>query len=358
MRRIPFLALGLLSMAWGVWLGLVRLGWVLPLPRPDQLILHGPLMIGGFLGTLVGLERAVGFGAAWTYLAPVFTVAGAIVLVVGPPGPAGAALITLGSAVVVGVFAVLLRRHRSLSMAAMAAGALAWFGGNARWLAGGAIYSVVFWWMAFLVLTITGERLELTRFLGRPRGVLASFVSAAALIVAGMVMTVRWSAPGARIAGGGLAVLALWLLRHDMARRAVRQPGLTRFIGVSLLGGYVWLGVGGALAALLGAAVPGPPFDAVLHAVFLGFVMAMIFAHAPIVFPALLGRPLPFRWTAYVPLAVLHLSVAVRLLGDLVEELGRWRAWGGLLNAAALLLFVVNTAASLALTPKNVEQST
>jgi hypothetical protein len=32
----------------------------LPLPWPDQLILHGPLMVGGFIGTLIGLERAVG----------------------------------------------------------------------------------------------------------------------------------------------------------------------------------------------------------------------------------------------------------------------------------------------------------
>ena len=34
--------------------------------------------------------------------------------------------------------------------------------------------------------------------------------------------------------------------------------------------------------------------DALLHAPFLGFVMAMIFGHAPVVFPALTGRPLPY----------------------------------------------------------------
>ena len=41
-------------MVWGIWMGLLRIGWALPLPKPDQLILHGPLMIGGFLGTLIG----------------------------------------------------------------------------------------------------------------------------------------------------------------------------------------------------------------------------------------------------------------------------------------------------------------
>ena len=58
-RRVPLLAVGLLSMACGMWLGLVRLGWNLPLPWQDQLIAHGPLMVCGFLGTLISLERAV-----------------------------------------------------------------------------------------------------------------------------------------------------------------------------------------------------------------------------------------------------------------------------------------------------------
>jgi hypothetical protein len=46
--RLPLVASALLSLAWGVWLGLLRLGWILPLPWPDQLVLHGPLMIGGY----------------------------------------------------------------------------------------------------------------------------------------------------------------------------------------------------------------------------------------------------------------------------------------------------------------------
>lgn len=58
-RNGPLVALALLSMAWGAWLGLLRLGWALPILWPDQLILHGPLMIGGF----VGARRDV--GALW-----------------------------------------------------------------------------------------------------------------------------------------------------------------------------------------------------------------------------------------------------------------------------------------------------
>ncbi|BFO21058.1 hypothetical protein SHKM778_74460 [Streptomyces sp. KM77-8] len=32
-----------------------------------------------------------------------------------------------------------------------------------------------------------------------------------------------------------------------------------------------------------------------MHAVFLGFVMSMIMAHAPVILPAVLRRPLPYH---------------------------------------------------------------
>ena len=56
---------GMMSMAYGTWLGLVRIGWNLPLPSPDDLIGHGPLMVCGFLGTLISLERSVALGSPW-----------------------------------------------------------------------------------------------------------------------------------------------------------------------------------------------------------------------------------------------------------------------------------------------------
>lgn len=39
--------------------GLIRLGWQLPALTPSLALAHGPLMISGFLGTLITLERAV-----------------------------------------------------------------------------------------------------------------------------------------------------------------------------------------------------------------------------------------------------------------------------------------------------------
>jgi hypothetical protein len=229
----------------------------------------------------------------------------------------------------------------------MSVGALLWVGGNLLWLGGAPIFRVVFCWVAFLVLTIAGERLELNRVLRPSLAVRTAFVLAIALVVAGAAAATRWPEAGVRVLGVGLVGLTLWLARFDVARRTIRQRGLTRFMAVALLGGYAWLGIGGAVAATTGTATPGVVYDAMLHAVFVGFVISMVFAHAPIIVPAVAGLALPYRPVFYAHVAVLHVSLVLRITGDLVEDLGRWRAWGGLLNAVALLLFAVNTVSAL-----------
>jgi len=57
--RLPFLALGIVCLLTGLAGGLGRLGIALPSLRPGLVAFHGPLMVAGFLGTLVSLERAV-----------------------------------------------------------------------------------------------------------------------------------------------------------------------------------------------------------------------------------------------------------------------------------------------------------
>lgn len=348
-RRVPMLFVGLLSLACGMWLGLVRLGWNLPLPSQDLLIVHGPLMVCGFLGTLISLERAVGLGSRWGYAAPALVAAGALTLGLDPIGPSGPILITAGSLVMVAIFVVVSRRHASLFVATMTLGALAWLAGNVQWLGGAPLFRVVFWWLAFLVLTIAGERLELNRVLRPTRAVRSAFVLAMVTVLGGVAAVTWWPDPGARALGVGLIALTWWLARHDVARRTVRQRGVTRFMAVCLLGGYAWLGVGGTIAAGTGVSTPGLLYDAMLHAVFLGFVISMVFAHAPVIFPAVLGLSFEYRPAFYLHVGLLHVSLILRVVGDLIDSLARWRAWGGLLSAAALLLFMFNTGRSLAL---------
>lgn len=347
-RPYPLMAMGMVALLAALWAGLTRMGWQLPGVRPGLAALHGPLMVSGFLGTLISLERAVALGRGWTFAAPLLTGLGALSLVAGLPGSPGPLLTTAGSLVLLAVFAALFRLEPTPHVTAMGLGALSWFVGNALWLAGWPLNRVVLWWAGFLVLTIAGERLELSRLLRLSRASRASFLGAAGLFLAGLAATAGAFDLGVRLAGAGMVALALWLARHDVARRTVRQGGLPRFIALSLLSGYVWLAVAGVLAVLLGGVEAGPRYDAMLHALFLGFVFAMIFGHAPIIFPALLGIPVPFRPAFYAHWIVLQLSLILRLYGDLAEALDA-RAWGGLLNAVAVLIFLANTVRSAGL---------
>jgi hypothetical protein len=79
------------------------------------------------------------------------------------------------------------------------------------------------------------------------------------------------------------------------------------------------------------------------HALFVGFVFSMIFGHAPIIVPAVVGVPIHYRPAFYAHLGLLHVSLIVRMAGDLTFWLPA-RQWGGMLNALAIVLFFANTA--------------
>lgn len=329
-----------------IWAGLTRLGWALPLPQPDLPHAHGPLFICGVLGTVIGLERAVALGRRWAFLGPAFTAFGGLALLAGLPAVLGAALITLGSLSLLAVFGVILPRTPARFLVTMALGALAWLGGNLLWLAGQPLALVSLWWAAFLVLTIAGERLELGRLRQLPPRVLWAFTAAVATLLVGLILSVGAFGLGSRITGLGMLALAAWLVRYDIARRTIRKPGLPRFSATCILSGSLWLGVSGVIALLAGAQYAGPLYDALLHTLFVGFVFAMIFGHAPIVIPAVLGVPMTFLQIAYLPLAALHLSLVLRVAGDLAG-LGELRRWGGLLNGVTIGLFVAVTLAAV-----------
>ena len=318
--RFPLLFLGFVGLAFGVAGGLARLT---PLEVPVAAVaLHGPLMVSAFLGTLIALERAVALGRLWAYAAPLAAGLGGVALLSGLTKP-GFALLVAAAVVLVAGNLALLARQASLETAALAGGAASWLAGNLGLLTG---HAAVPWWIAFFALTIGAERLELTRYLKRGAAVRASF----ALLAAAMLVTPLFP----RLLGAALVLLAAWLLFFDLARFTVRSRGLPRYVAVCLLAGYFWLALAGVL---IGAALR---YDAALHAFFVGFVLSMVFGHAPVILPAVLRVALPYRPVLYVPLALLHASLALRALGLTVPG-----AWG---NAAALALFIV-TAATLAL---------
>jgi hypothetical protein len=339
---LPFLFLSILALLTGLWAGLIRLGWALPAFASGVAMQHGTLMVSGFLGTLIVLERVAALRQRWMFAAPILTGVGWIVSNLLPHTALGPALITAGSFGAVLILCAMVYREPALHTAVIGLGAWCWLTGNLLWLSGKPIYQIVFWWAAFLVLTIAGERLELGRVLQTTRLKRGMFLLAIGVFLAGVIWTARDLALGERIAGAGLLGLAAWLVVFDLARRNLRHRlPLTRYIAWCLFAGYFWLGLSGALSLWLGAVTAGPYYDAVLHTLFIGFVLSMIFGHAPIIFPAFLGKMLPYHPSFAACLVLLHGSLALRIAGDLVG----WaplRQWGGLINEVSLVLFLVS----------------
>ena len=337
--HIPLMGLSLLALLAALWLGWVRLGWPWPVWDASAILEHGPLMVSAFLGSLVALERAVALQQRWMYGGPLLSGLGGLALLLGFGATVGAALIALGGLVFIAIMVVIVRRHMALYTGSMLVGVLCWEVGNVLWLAGWPIYRLAVWWIAFLVLTIAAERLELGRVIRLPRWAEILFIVAGVVFVAGAALSLGAFDPGARVAGVGLLALGLWLLRFDITRRTIRQKGLPRFAAICLISGYVWLAISGALGLIQGGVSGGPAYDAALHTVLVGFVISMIFGHAPIIFPSVLRLPITYNPIFYVALGLLHLSLILRVAGDLALIVPL-RLWGGLLNGVAILVFL------------------
>ncbi|MDH3943950.1 MAG: hypothetical protein OEV06_07660, partial [Anaerolineae bacterium] len=94
----------------------------------------------------------------------------------------------------------------------------------------------------------------------------------------------------------------------------------------------------GGLAMTYSGVTVGTAYDLLLHSVLLGFVMAMVFGHGPIILPAVLKRPLEFKPALYIPLLLLHAGLLARVWAD-TAGMVEVRQWAGLLNALTILLY-------------------
>jgi len=330
-----------------LWAALLRIGWDWPTFSPQLAGMHGPLMVASFFGALIALERAVALGKTWAYLSPITAALAGFMILASPGLIASAAwLLVLSSILYLLVGAAVIKRQPAIFTWLLEAGVFTLLVGNIIWALGYPIFIAVWWWAAFLVLTIAAERLELGRLQRLPAYAFPSFYVVSAIIAGGLLLTVAAPDAGVRILGLGMLGYAVWLGRFDIARRTIKVTGLPRFIASCLLSGYVWLGIGALLMMYFGEIPAGPRYDAMLHTIFVGFVFAMIFGHAPIIFPAVLGLPIHYSPKMYGPLALLLFSLILRIVGDLAG-MHQVRMWGGLLNAIAILLFLTLTINSL-----------
>lgn len=324
--------MAILNLLGAVGGGLVRLG---SLPAQDlgptgvQAIGgHGAVMMAGFFGALIALERVVALRRGlWV---PVLAALGGW-LGWGAGLWSVAGLCWIGSALGLVWLYAWAGAHRAMSLplAVEASGALALLIANAAFTLGQPGAARI-GWSAFLVLTIAGERRELTRLVKLPGWASKAFLLVwsgavlavfAGLLHPGLAQILWWVT---------MALLAAWLLRWDVATRQWRARGWAGHTAICLVVGYVWL----ALAAVLGLIGQTVAW----HALWLGFVMAMVFGHAPIMLPALAGwRPEPTRW-ALLPLGLLGASLALRVLASVTG----WTAGlavAGAGHAAAFVLF-------------------
>ena len=339
-RRLVLLALGGICLLAGLDAALLLAGLPAPITADRLEQAHGPLMMLGFLGTLIALERAIAVRAAWALLSPALLAVGGLLLLTPLPAPVGFLAQAVGAALLVAIYAVVWQRAGSAALLIQWLGSLLAVAAALLWAAGLATGILLPFLAGFLVLTIGGERLELARIAGPGRRAEETFLLLACATVIAAVVALLWPTPGAALFGLVLLLVAAWLARYDVAVRMVRAEGLPRYVAVNLLAGLGWLIVAGLTWVLLGSQVEGPGYDLVVHAIGLGFGMSMVLAHAPIILPAVLLRPLPYRPVLYASTVLLQGSLLLRAAGDLRELPALWQA-GSAFNVLALLVFLV-----------------
>ncbi|WP_255556126.1 hypothetical protein [Tessaracoccus palaemonis] len=336
--RVACIALAGVSLLSGLNAGLVRLGVWAPVASTRVGELHGPVMVLGFMGTLISLERAQALRNPLAYLAPTLLGAGAVALLAGAPETLGMLLLFDGTIAFLAV-AVALWVRAPLPLVAAQALAVLFAVCAAFGLLVADLPAVIPLLAAYLILTIASERAELAQLTMGP-GAVRMLLTVTAVVGAGAGLSVVLPDAGSRVLGLGAVLVSVWLIRDDVGRRMIRSRGLRRFNAAALLAGNVWLAVAGAIWLVAGAVTDGGAYDAVIHCVFLGFGVSMIMAHAPIIFPAVIGRALPYRAVMWIPLALLQCGLAVRTVGALTAAVHVYQV-GGILTVVSMLAFAV-----------------
>lgn len=337
-KKISIIPLVILGLVLGLLSGLYRIGWIdIPAGYAGQ---HGAIMVGSFIGTLVCLERAVVIKKKLIFLIPLISGTSILFFLTGYTMAAKIALI-VGGIGLTSMFVYFYQKTKEMYHIIMLVGAMCWLIGNVILLIKNQYIIASGWWIGFLFLTIVGERLELTKFLPLNRMKLSILMGAVVIFILGLLVPFHtW---GKYLMAAGLIVAGLWLLKFDMAGKAIKREGLSRYSGIALIAGYAWLIISGILFAK--GELFGYLYDAALHSFFIGFVFSMIFAHAPIILPGVAGIIFkPYHPTLYIWLVLLHLSLALRIGANLNMNVDL-RLWAGMINGIVILAFFINIVA-------------
>jgi hypothetical protein len=324
-----------LSLVIGTYNGLIRIGWDLPINK--SLAQHGAIMVGSFLGSLILLERVVIFRKGWLYVFPVASGLSILLFLTGKFLP-GMDLLIMGDVALACIYIYLYYKHRELFLLIMLTGAICLLGGYLMLIHSRLYPASVPFWFAFILFTIIGERLELTKFLPESRLKFYILFFSVLLFFAGLFLSYHGS--GHLFAGLSMIILSLWLTRFDIAFKSVKIKGIHRYIALNLIAGYIWLLISGTL--LIISADMKYMYDATLHSFFLGFTFSMIIAHGPIIIPAIAGvARKPFHPVLYLWGMIMQISLIIRILADLAGSV-QFRELAGMFNVIAVIGFFIN----------------
>lgn len=331
----------------GLDAALLLLGLPAPVSAARFPAVHGMILILGFVGTLVSLERATALSRWYGFIAPGLLGAGGILLLVDVvPLSVGKAVLVAGTAAFTVLYVPLWRRQYDTPLLTQLLAAGLSCAGTVLWLGGATVDQVLPWMIGFVVLTIAAERVELARITMGPHAGVRVLAFGWA-VVGALLLGVAIPGAGAVALAVVLASLTGWLVRHDVARRTINATGVTRYMAACILAGYVWLAV--AAVILLFGHPTGARYDALVHAVFLGYTMSMIMAHATTILPAVLRISLPYRRAFWAPVVLLQASLLARVwLGDGIGWHPAWQV-GGAGSVLALLLFFATAITSAVL---------
>lgn len=330
-RRIILLGCAGISLLLGLAAGSYLLGFSnSPIATLSSQIAnhHAMLMVFGFVGGAICVERAVAIRNQWTWLVPALNAVAMITLVTGLPVVIAGMLWALAYVGLAAIYVLAYQRQASHAVLVQGLGALAAILASAQW----AITSEfpVLLAACFPIATILGERLELARLSYGPRTPRWITLESVLLVLAA-------TADLPHLFGVLLIVVSVHSSIYDAARKLVRAKGLPRYSASCMLIGYGWLIFAGALWAIAGYGT-SYVYDAQIHSIFIGFVLSMIFAHAPTILGAVVGIQLPFTPWLVVPVSVVQLGLIGRVLGMLLPDL--W-SYAGLVNIIGVLLFMV-----------------
>lgn len=335
--RLPFVFITMLAMLIGLWTGLNRIGWsIYTLP---VIIHHGAIMVGGFLGSLISLEKIVPLKRSILYSIPLSGGVSIVLFILQKDVVAFATLVTTSAALCL-VFLFYLVKHKHFIYLLMLAGSICWLVGNLV-LMSQRFYPAAFpWWAAFALFIICAERLELMKFLPVNSTQKKVFSVLLFLFPAGVILSFHGN--GNILCGVSLVGIAIWLLRFDVIGITLNRRGLPQYMAVALTAGYIALLSSGLLLITFASKTMG--YDAVVHTFFIGFVFSMIFAHGPGILPGVLGITAnPFHRILYFWLFLLHASWLLRCMADALLYL-EWRKASGWITVVSIVGYFISMA--------------